>query len=162
MRRAYRMLRDSANPVQRPRAAHPTHSKGCVPRQGWPRWTRSAALCGLLALLLPAGCELGRHREPPRQVPGGVPSRGRVMLQEYACGACHTIPGVPRADGRVAPPLSFYASRSFVAGMLPNSPEELIRWIMNPQNVNPQTAMPDLGVREQDARDIAAYLYTLR
>jgi cytochrome c len=123
----------------------------------------AAARTGTLAaLLLVSGCELGRHDVPMRQVPGGDPDRGRQALVLYGCGACHVIPGVDRAAGRVAPPLSEFASRAFVAGVLPNRPDELVRWIQDPPAVNPQTAMPNLGVTEQDARHMAAYLYTLR
>jgi cytochrome c1 len=72
------------------------------------------------------------------------------------------IPGVPAARGLVGPPLTAWASRAFIAGQLPNRPEHLVRWIQNPQAVEPRTAMPDLGVSLADAQDIAAYLYTLR
>lgn len=94
-------------------------------------------------------------------VPGGDPSRGKRRLVAYGCGSCHVIPGVSAADGLVGPPLTDFAARTFVAGRLQNRPVHLIRWIRDPQAVNPGTAMPDLGVTEQDARDIAAYLYTL-
>lgn len=92
---------------------------------------------------------------------GGDPKRGREELREHGCGACHTIPGVAGANALVGPPLERMASRSYVAGMLPNNPENLLRWIMHPQAVKPKNAMPDLGVSEPDARDMAAYLYTL-
>lgn len=99
----------------------------------------------------------------PRDVPGGDPKRGRLTLQSgYGCGACHVIPGVPGAIGKVGPPLTDWAERAFIAGNLPNTPENLVRWVRYPQAVEPGTAMPDLGVSEPDARDIAAYLYTLR
>lgn len=121
----------------------------------------SAAACLLVFLPLLAACQLGAHERPSRQVPGGDPERGAAAIQRYGCGACHTVPGVPRAEGRVAPPLTDFADRAFVAGVLPNRPEALIRWIQDPPAVNPMTAMPNLGVDEEDARHIAAYLYTL-
>ena len=93
---------------------------------------------------------------------GGSPARGRQMLAGWGCGSCHTIPGVPGANSAVAPPLTSYAARAFVAGQAPNTPENLVRWIMHPQSVVPLTAMPDLGAPEPIARDMAAYLYTLR
>lgn len=80
----------------------------------------------------------------------------------YGCGACHTIPGVPGARGLVGPSLSGFARRQSIAGQVANTGEFLVRWISVPQAIKPGTAMPNLGVSEARARDIAAYLYTLR
>lgn len=118
-----------------------------------------------LALALVTGltaCRPVRDRPAERQVPGGDEDRGRQRLAAYGCGSCHEIPGVDGAVGRAAAPLSAFAERAFVGGMLPNDPESLIRWIVNPQSVNERTAMPNVGVTQEDARDMAAYLYTLR
>ena len=93
---------------------------------------------------------------------GGNPARGRAAIERYGCGTCHTIPGVRGADALVGPPLSQVASRSYVGGVLTNSPENMIRWIRDPRAVDGLTAMPTLGVTDQDARDIASYLYTLK
>lgn len=95
---------------------------------------------------------------PPR----GDAARGREAITRYGCGSCHTIPGVPGARGLIGPPLAAWAERGFIAGKLPNEPGRLARWIMTPQSIEPGTDMPDMGVRADDARDIAAYLYTLR
>ncbi len=113
-------------------------------------------------LLLIAGCRGERYTAPVEVVPGGDPQAGAHFIEDFRCGACHTIPGIKGADGLVAPPLMFFARRSYVGGELPNTPPNLIRWIQNPPAVEPGTAMPVLGVNEQQARDIAAYLYTLR
>ena len=96
------------------------------------------------------------------ELTGGDPSRGRAKIQYYGCGACHTIPGVDGADALVGPELTHFASRVYVAGVLPNSPENVVRWIRNPKQVDGLTAMPNLDVSEADARDIAGYLYTLK
>jgi cytochrome c len=93
---------------------------------------------------------------------GGDPHRGRAAISRYGCSACHTIPGVQGATALVGPPLDRIASRSYIAGVLPNSPDNMIRWIQNPPGVDRMTAMPNLGVTEGDARDIASYLYTLK
>ena len=93
--------------------------------------------------------------------PPGDPRAGRNAIQQYACAACHVIPGVTGAKQDVGPPLRGIGKRSYIAGLLPNTPENRAYWIMFPQRVSGRTAMPDLGVREQDARDIAAYLATL-
>lgn len=95
-------------------------------------------------------------------VTGGSPARGKESIRRYGCGACHSIPGVAKASGQVGPPLDGIGRRAVLAGKLPNTPENLMGWIRNPQGVAPGTAMPELGVTERDARDIAAYLYTLR
>jgi len=88
--------------------------------------------------------------------------RGRIALQQYACVACHRIPGITGHEARVGPPLAGIASRTMLGGVLSNSPDNMVRWIREPQQASPLTAMPDLGVTERDARDMAAYLSTLR
>lgn len=93
---------------------------------------------------------------------GGDADRGRQAALRYQCGACHEIPGVHRASGQTGPSLSKVANRVFIAGRLANQPADLVRWIRSPQSINPGGGMPNLGVTEGDARDIAAYLYTLR
>jgi cytochrome c1 len=92
----------------------------------------------------------------------GNPQDGKQLIQSFGCGSCHTIPGIHTAQGVVGPPLMFFARRTMIAGELPNSPENLVRWIENPAAVEPKTAMPNLGVTDEQARDIASYLYTLR
>jgi cytochrome c2 len=93
---------------------------------------------------------------------GGDVEAGRAAVKTYGCDACHTIPGVVDARGLVGPPLTQIANRIYIGGVLTNTPDNLIKWIQNPPDVDPRTAMPNLGVHETEARDIAAYLYTLR
>ena len=93
---------------------------------------------------------------------GGDPARGPDIMRKYGCQSCHTIPGVVGADGLVGPPLAGIASRSYIAGVLPNAPANMMRWIQDPKLVDSLTAMPNVGVTPSDARNIAAYLYTLR
>jgi len=90
---------------------------------------------------------------------GGDPDRGKVAIAQAGCGACHRIPGIATATGRVGPDLSQIGSNIFVAGVSSNRAENIVRWIMNPREVDAKTAMPDLGIRRQAAQDIAAYLY---
>lgn len=89
-------------------------------------------------------------------------NRGRRALRQFGCVGCHVVPGVVAADSHVGPPLQGIATRTFIAGQLPNTRENLIQWIRHPQAISPGTAMPDLGVGERDARDMAAYLEWLR
>jgi cytochrome c len=96
-----------------------------------------------------------------REVAGGDAHRGAVAIQHYGCGSCHAIPGIPLATGAVGPPLAGIADRGMIAGIVPNTPDEMVRWIVMPQSMSPGNAMPNLGVSDGQARDIAAYLYTL-
>jgi cytochrome c2 len=93
-------------------------------------------------------------------VAGGDPQRGAAAISRYGCGSCHTVAGINSAHGLVGPPLTGVRDRMYIAGMLPNGPDNLIHWIRDPKAVNPKTAMPALGLSERDAADIAAYLYS--
>ena len=93
---------------------------------------------------------------------GGNARAGRNAIRRYGCNACHDIPGVPGARGLVGPPLGGIGTRQYIAGELPNTAANLMRWIQHPHSVEPHTAMPEMGVTDDDSRDIAAYLYTLR
>jgi cytochrome c oxidase assembly factor CtaG/cytochrome c2 len=92
---------------------------------------------------------------------GGSPARGATLIGKFGCGACHTIPGINGADGLVGPPLDHMGKRVYVAGVLRNTPDNMMTWLRDPQSVVPNNAMPDVGLNERQARDIAAYLYTL-
>jgi cytochrome c len=117
------------------------------------------------AVLIPpraAVMTLIRGDEPVVTIAGGDAEAGKDALQAYGCIACHTVPGASGSyRANVGPPLTGWAGREYIAGALPNTPDNLILWIQDPQAIEPGTVMPDLGVSEQDARDIAAYLYTL-
>jgi cytochrome c len=114
------------------------------------------------AVLLDTMRGLHRHPVPPTfHVADADPMRGRQAIIDYGCGACHTIPGIRGANARVGPMLIRFREQGFVAGVLPNLPDSLAAWIENPQRFNPRTAMPNLNVNAQDARDMAAYLYQM-
>jgi cytochrome c len=121
------------------------------------------AAAALLAFGL-ASCDPAKpnYISQVKHMTGGDPDAGRVKIRNYGCQACHTIPGVTGANALVGPPLIHWSQRVFIAGELPNTPENLTRWIQHPPQIEPKTAMPDMGVTEQDSRDIAAYLYTLK
>lgn len=124
---------------------------------------QSLALLPLAASLLAsvAACERGglSADEAAYLTDGGVAARGADAMQRFGCGACHAIPGIPGAKGQVGPPLAGLAGRAYIAGVLTNTPDHLVRWIVNPPAVDSLTAMPNLGVTAGEARDIAAYLY---
>lgn len=105
---------------------------------------------------------VGCRRAQAVSVPGGDPQRGKAAISAMGCGACHAIGGIPLAHGEVGPPLDGIARRAIIGGTLPNTPENMILWIEDPPAIAPNTAMPNLGVSPQAARDIVAYLYSLQ
>src|SRR6266540_7113788 len=94
-------------------------------------------------------------------VTNGDPKNAPRIAMANGCGGCHTISGVPGAHGLVGPPLAGLAKRVYIAGELENTPDNLIRWLRDSRSINPHTAMPSTHISEQDARDVAAYLYSL-
>lgn len=112
-------------------------------------------------MIVVAGCN-GKDERIAQQIAGGDPERGREVIGRYGCRACHEIPGLPVGTGLVGPSLQRIADRTYLAGRLENEPDNLVRWIREPQKISPGTPMPNLHVTERDARDIAAYLYTAR
>ena len=99
---------------------------------------------------------------PVRQVAGGDAVQGKRLIEQYQCGSCHAVPGVPAAVSTAGPPLSGIGKRSYIAGRLPNLPQNLVAWLIDPPTHKPGTMMPNLGVSEVEARHMAAYLYTLQ
>ena len=94
-----------------------------------------------------------------RALTGGDPANASVLVTRYGCGGCHTIPGLPGAEGQVGPPLKGLRQRVFVAGVLPNTADNLVQWIVAPNRYVAHSAMPETGIGVDGARDIAAYLY---
>ena len=129
-------------------------------RQPANKVTQLMLMLALMALL--AACSsLQLSAAPAQIVAGGDPQRGALAIENYGCGACHNIPGIVGADSMAGPPLDEWANRRYISGKLPNQPEILIQWIRFPQTIEPGSAMPNLGVTEQEARDISAYLFSL-
>ena len=128
------------------------------------------AFMGILAALLFVVALIGIAREYVQQrtrlrehaavIAQGDPRRGEALFIQYGCGSCHSVKNVRTATGMVGPPLDGIALRVIIAGHLANTPDNMQRWIRDPQHVSPGTAMPDLNVGAQDARDITAFLYT--
>jgi cytochrome c1 len=109
-----------------------------------------------------SACGRGEALTISRESSGGRAGRAPKLLRDYGCTACHTIPAVRGANADVGPPLSRIGRRSYLAGRIQNTPENMYRWIRNPESVDERSAMPNTGVSDRDARDIVAYLYTLR
>lgn len=136
-----------------------------------PALLRGPVLAAASALLL-AGCgdELAQLRNSyaqtgladSRRIVDGDAKRGRALLPVHGCPACHDIPGFKGPTAAVGPPLRGFARRTNIGGALPNQPQALVRFVMDAPREIPDTAMPDLAVTEEQARDIAAFLYTLQ
>jgi len=109
------------------------------------------------ALLLHAGAGAAQDRDVHANS-----HRGAKLIARLGCGACHSIPGIENARGLVGPPLDNIGKRTFIAGLLPNTPDNMVRWLETPQIVVPGNAMPNMELSDQDAEDITAYLDTLR
>ncbi|MBC7501030.1 MAG: cytochrome c [Herminiimonas sp.] len=113
-----------------------------------------------LAIVMLAAC--GQRNPVVMRTVQGDPERGFVALKQYACQACHLIPGITGSDVHVGPPLAGVAERKYLAGTLPNTPANMVRWIHDPKRIDPLTAMPKQGMSEADAVDMVAYLYNMK
>jgi mono/diheme cytochrome c family protein len=123
---------------------------------------------GLLVVLAAGGAVATEYRQArlERQMDAALGGNGRraipIMLAN-GCAGCHTISGVPGAQGQIGPRLdSTLSSKLYIAGVLPNSRENMIQWLRASREMVPHTAMPSTGISDQQARDVAAYLYALR
>jgi cytochrome c len=135
-----------------------------VARRGW------GVGCGMLISTVATGVAVEAAFVTKRQqdeswsramtLTGGDPAVGRELLRTYGCNSCHTIPGVP-GSATVGPPLDKMALRTYIAGVMSNTPENMIRWLKDPPAIDPMTAMPVTRIDDAGARAVAAYLYTL-
>ena len=132
-----------------------------------PSTKRTLAIAGAVVLVLGLAGAINEYavertqlRAHAAETTGGDPWRGEAMFIQYGCGSCHALRNVRTATGMVGPPLDGIALRMIVGGHLSNTPDNMQHWIRDPQQVAPGTAMPDLNVGAQDARDITAFLYT--
>jgi cytochrome c2 len=121
-----------------------------------------AIVASVASVVVLYGQDAAQARTTAEQISGGHVDAGKAAINRYGCGACHQIPGIPGAQGKVGPSLKAIGIRSEIAGVLVNNPQNLTRWVRHPQEVVPGNGMPDQGVTEREARDIAAYLYTIR
>ena len=121
---------------------------------------RAVVQWAVLLTLLVAGCTAAPLTRS-QQVGSGEPQLGQQLLSEYGCVGCHVVPGIRAEPSYVGPPLDHWGKRSYIAGALPNNEANLVRWIVDPQQVEPGTAMPDLDVSQQHATNMAAYLLSL-
>jgi cytochrome c1 len=151
--------------ARREPAPEPDPAEHPAPPLRAPALRRLGVVAAALAVLLAAGLgywsyqESSERKEIAIAMTGGDPERAPDLIRRYGCGGCHTISGVPGANGQVAAPLDGLVSRVYVGGVARNTADNLVRWIVDPQSLSPRTAMPVTGISEQEARDVAAFLY---
>jgi cytochrome c2 len=118
-----------------------------------------AAILALTAIALYSGSMgIGRAQTLLTTAAFGDTGPAPGLMIRYGCAGCHIIPGVPGARGQVGPSLAGFSRRLYVGGAAVNTPDNLVRWLINPRDLSPHTAMPATGVDEAEARQIAAYL----
>ncbi|MFL5252055.1 MAG: c-type cytochrome [Rhodopila sp.] len=144
----------------------PARLDGPVPVVRRPPSPRPLLLAGVAIVLATVGWlafrvwEAGSEAdEVARALTGGDPEQAPALAVRYGCAGCHTMPGIPGADGKVGPSLAGLRERVFIAGVLPNTADNLVAWIEQPRQFSPRTAMPTTGITTSEARDIAAWLY---
>lgn len=124
------------------------------------RGVRLAAVAtALLGLPLVVGC--ADKREQPRALTGAEAIAGKAVIERVGCAACHRIPRVAWPQGTVGGSLDGFADRSMIAGRFPNQPETLTVWVRSAPSMSASTGMPAMPITSEEARDVAAYLYTL-
>jgi cytochrome c oxidase subunit 2 len=102
-----------------------------------------------------------QQAQPALEVTGSA-QRGRETFRSRTCVQCHTIQGVA-AEGDVGPDLTHFASRATLgAGVADNTPEELNRWLNDPQSMKPGCYMPRMRLTSTEMTDLVAYLESLR
>jgi cytochrome c1 len=107
-------------------------------------------------------CLIGCNATGEDSAAGGDAARGAKLITNFGCGSCHMIPGISNAHGLVGPPLDHVGERTIIAGVLANTPANMQTWLKNPQAIVPGNAMPNMELNDNEAKDVAAYLYTLR
>ncbi len=124
-------------------------------------WVAAAVTAGLSAFVITNAARDNETKSAAAvALTGGDPARAPALFRRYGCSGCHTIPGIPGADGQTGPPLTGFSKHVYIAGVLQNRADNLVAWIVSPQTFSPQTAMPNTGISEKEAKDLAAYLYS--
>ena len=120
-----------------------------------------------LLLLLTVACNRDEAAKPMAKpapaTPIGNAERGKALAAQYGCNVCHAVPGIEGPQGSLGPSLAGVASRPTISfGTVQNTPENLAKYIQDPSTMNPRSSMPPIGLTDVDAKDIAAYLLTLK
>lgn len=115
-----------------------------------------------MAVALVSLCACADKTDAPRVIEGADPARGLAVMERVGCATCHRIPGVAWPKGVIGGSLDRFAERPLIAGRLPNQPGTLVQWLRDAPSLSPETGMPPMPITDADARDVAAYLYTLQ
>lgn len=115
------------------------------------------AVLSLTALL----CACVDKSDPPTRIAGADADNGLAVIQRVGCASCHVIPGIRWPRGRAGPSLDRFADSPMIGGRFPNQPDVLVDWLIDAPSMAPATAMPPMPLTESEARDVAAYLYSL-
>jgi cytochrome c2 len=110
-------------------------------------------------LLLLAACKPppdGRHH-----MPGADAAAGRAVVERVGCATCHDFPDISWPRGAVGPALDGFSGQALIVGRIPNRPDLLAAFVRDAPAIVPGAAMPTMPITEKEARDVAAYLYTL-
>ena len=120
-------------------------------------------LASIVALVFViTGCGLLASSPDPRvEETGGNVERGKDLMRTHGCVTCHSAPGMASVENGYGPDLDGFANNRLIAGQAENDPETLIQFLLVPYSVAPGTSMPTVDISEEDARDIATWLYTL-
>lgn len=106
----------------------------------------------MLVFIMTAGCE---QKTGASQT---VAAEAELLLIERGCVSCHQYRALNQAQGLVGPPLDHFSQRPYIAGLIPNTVENLTQWLLNPQTFHVNSAMPDTGLSELEAEIISLYL----
>ncbi|MFJ6023525.1 c-type cytochrome [Brevundimonas sp. NPDC092305] len=121
-----------------------------------------AAILATIAITAAGPAACSDKTSQPRTLAGADPDRGLEIIRRTGCAACHAVPGVDWPTGAAAASLDGFGDSPLISGRLPNQPDTLVRFLRDAPSLDPQTAMPPMPLTEPEARDVAAYLYTLR
>lgn len=88
-------------------------------------------------------------------------ARGLAAIERVGCGACHEIPGLSWPKGRTGPSLKGFDDITPIAGVLPNTAENLAAFVKDAPRIKLGSTMPAMPLSQEESRNVAAYLYSL-
>ena len=120
---------------------------------------RAVLVTILLALACSKAEKPATESAPPPPI--GNATAAKAHMEKYSCQACHVIPGMG-PGGALGPDLTGFGSRPTLNARVPKNPQAVAAYLLNPTAIDAQTSMPAVGLSEEEAKDIAAFLETLK